>query len=952
MEYIVEHTLGPVFEERKATFEELMEQWLPKLEAYQKLDQQVRKGDRSERIHNKRKELNLEVETIGKRATEALMSIKVCDPAMGSGHFLKEATDKLAEKIITLLAEYPENPVSNLLEQVREQILESLHEQDISIDAEEHLKDTNLIKRMVMKRSIYGVDLNPMAVELAKLSLWLDSFTVGAPLSFLDHHLKVGNSLIGTTVGEIRGHLQTGQSHMFGGPFSGLLKATELMREVSVKTDATYSEVEQSIERYRDFEEAVKPYKQVLDIWLSRHFDNERAGDFLVTFSDQITHLLKGEELQLGDKQQTIIDKAEALEQQKHFFHWELEFPEVFVDLKQSKWLDNPGFDAVVGNPPYVTSRNVDIYKENKDYVDRNFEVGFYQIDLYYLFSELANQQTKDSGYWSFIIPDPWIGSVQGKNFRKWLSDKNTIEEIGIPKNKVFEADVDCLVLISKLPKKEDYETLITKIGNNSVKLLHKISLPRDGTEFPITGHGKIFNKLNSISIGLDEVSLTGRGIGAYHHSKHSKEIIESRAFHSSYKKDETYKPELGGEDVDRYMIRWSNDRWISYGDWLSEPRDPKLFKGPRLLCRKILSDKLCCTFTNEDWLVDQQVYVAAQFQNGYSPKYATAIIASRLISFYSKKKYHEEGLFPHLRVTQFRELPIREIDFSKFNAEKNTEYTDRLERLYQSYMEGQSEAGELLVLTEQLVSDEDEYRLPLIHDFLADLAEQMLELNEEKQRLEEALDPFKFLNKGVAFKAFNDVFSDTIKYGRQLTGDIDIGTVHHDIEALRLRPEAEHSPVDSLRRQNSGGQAESPGESEEASWIFSVQLKHRDPETGWDDWIKENGNIVRTTRDVFRLQLSDEEARYWQQAFEVLDEFENSSTIPGGKTRSTFEKLMKTHVPVFDDSANIEPLIELREELTEVNEKIEKTDWLIDRVVYQLYGLSEDEIEIVERSV
>src|SRR5699024_3766666 len=110
------------------------------------------------------------------------------------------------------------------LNDVREDILQSLDEQDITVDADEHLKDTNLIKRMVMKRCIYGVDLNPMAVELAKLSLWLDSFTVGAPLSFLDHHLKTGNSLIGTTVGKIREKLETGQKHVFGGPFSGLLQ--------------------------------------------------------------------------------------------------------------------------------------------------------------------------------------------------------------------------------------------------------------------------------------------------------------------------------------------------------------------------------------------------------------------------------------------------------------------------------------------------------------------------------------------------------------------------------------------------------------------------------------------------------------------------------------------------------------------------------------------------------
>ena len=65
------------------------------------------------------------------------------------------------------------------------------------------LTDLNLLKRHVLKRCIYGVDLNPMAVELAKVSLWLDCFTLGAPLSFLDHHMKVGNSLIGANVEEV-----------------------------------------------------------------------------------------------------------------------------------------------------------------------------------------------------------------------------------------------------------------------------------------------------------------------------------------------------------------------------------------------------------------------------------------------------------------------------------------------------------------------------------------------------------------------------------------------------------------------------------------------------------------------------------------------------------------------------------------------------------------------------
>ena len=80
-------------------------------------------------------------------------------------------------------------------------IVAEMERQRVTVDTG-RLTDINLLKRHVLKRCVYGVDLNPMAVELAKVSLWLDCFTIGAPLSFLDHHLKCGNSLIGTTVRE------------------------------------------------------------------------------------------------------------------------------------------------------------------------------------------------------------------------------------------------------------------------------------------------------------------------------------------------------------------------------------------------------------------------------------------------------------------------------------------------------------------------------------------------------------------------------------------------------------------------------------------------------------------------------------------------------------------------------------------------------------------------------
>ena len=128
---------------------------------------------------------------------------------MGSGHFLVTAVDYLSDAILELVEYAPTvapwlesaytSPLVQRVAAIRENILARAHAANWVID-EPQLTDQAIIRRMVLKRSIYGVDKNPLTVELAKVSLWLHSFTVGAPLSFLDHHLRCGDSLIGLRV--------------------------------------------------------------------------------------------------------------------------------------------------------------------------------------------------------------------------------------------------------------------------------------------------------------------------------------------------------------------------------------------------------------------------------------------------------------------------------------------------------------------------------------------------------------------------------------------------------------------------------------------------------------------------------------------------------------------------------------------------------------------------------
>ena len=136
---------------------------------------------------------------------EKLLELKVCDPAMGSGHFLVNLVDHLADRVITAMADAEASvdnyisPLTERIDTIRNTIMDNAEKRDWSINAEQ-LDDRHIVRRMVLKRCVYGVDKNPMAVELAKVALWLHTFTVGAPLSFLDHHLRCGDSLFGSWV--------------------------------------------------------------------------------------------------------------------------------------------------------------------------------------------------------------------------------------------------------------------------------------------------------------------------------------------------------------------------------------------------------------------------------------------------------------------------------------------------------------------------------------------------------------------------------------------------------------------------------------------------------------------------------------------------------------------------------------------------------------------------------
>ncbi|MBF0521386.1 MAG: hypothetical protein HQK92_16870, partial [Nitrospirae bacterium] len=306
VEYIVKNTVGQVLDEKFMKAGNLISE----LSAVKSL---IKKQKSTSSIQN----YAAEIKRLEDAVFETVFDIRVLDPAIGSGHFLVHTVDFISDRIAAFLSKHPENPVINRIYSLKREIMEEIARQGVRID-ENKLTETSLIKRVVLKRCIYGVDLNDMAVELAKLSLWLDSFTSGAPLSFLDHHLKCGNSLIG--VMDISSVVLPNSE-----AFSKVQRALSFMIQVSELTDATVDETQKSKKFFKEADSELAPIRRRFDVHIAKHFmvtgNNisrlERLASTLDFDNEPYPEVVK------ACKDALLIAK------EKHFFHWKLEFPEV-----------------------------------------------------------------------------------------------------------------------------------------------------------------------------------------------------------------------------------------------------------------------------------------------------------------------------------------------------------------------------------------------------------------------------------------------------------------------------------------------------------------------------------------------------------------------------------------------------------------------------------------------
>ena len=294
---------------------------------------------------------------------EKLLELKVCDPAMGSGHFLVNLVDYLADRVIEAMAEAEAlvdgylSPLVERIDGIRNTIMDNAEDRGWTFDPAQ-LDDRHIVRRMVLKRCVYGVDKNPMAVELAKVSLWLHTFTVGAPLSFLDHHLRCGDSLFGTWVEPAIRRTEEKSSLFLRGPLARATRAAAPMQIIEGLTDAEIAEAHRSADIFAEVSEMTAPLHAFMSLlhafdWLGIRKREVKAAFFKWldgVFGDQI-EIAQGEQTASSDADLPLLMDALGLVASERFLNWQVAFPGVWSDWEASGLTG--GFDAVIGNPPW-----------------------------------------------------------------------------------------------------------------------------------------------------------------------------------------------------------------------------------------------------------------------------------------------------------------------------------------------------------------------------------------------------------------------------------------------------------------------------------------------------------------------------------------------------------------------------------------------------------------------
>jgi adenine-specific DNA-methyltransferase len=533
-------------------------------------------------------------------------------------------------------------------------------------------------KQTIIENCLFGVDINSKSVLICRLRLWIEllknayyketEYNELETLPNIDINIKCGNSLLSRFAidADLSKALKSIKYNIKA--YRGFVNdyKNEKNRDVKRGLQKIIDSIKADFKTYvgRESKEQKKLDKLSEELF-NKYFSNK-------LFSSNLSAAQKKDRKSLEEQvaaQKKIIDDINNSVIYKNAFEWRFEFPEVLNNKGEFG-----GFDLIIGNPPYGVS-----LKDNlrEAIVNKLSKVPDYEI--YYFFINLSKSLLKPNGIKTYIIPNTILFNVFAKNYRENLFQNWQIQEIlDCTDFNVFEgsATVRCIITQFINKKSDDivyyrptanvssFDELKERKQNKTTKTILLENNQNWALVFKLSSDvlqlvSKIKSNKKSLENYFPEFS---QGLIAYDKYQGQDEFtIKNRIFHSTTKQA-GWKKWLWGEDITPYSVKWNGKEYINYSDGIANPRDPKYFKGERILVREITNPKIFAGYTDEEGYNDPAIInILKNKKGGFELKTLLAILNSKLATFYhfNSSPKATKGAFPKILVEDIKTFPL-----------------------------------------------------------------------------------------------------------------------------------------------------------------------------------------------------------------------------------------------------------------------------------------------------
>ena len=628
-------------------------------------------------------------------ANNIVNSLKICDPAVGSGHFLVSALNEMIAikndlKILQdrqgkRLKEYQVEVVNDELIVTDEE--GELFEYNPTNKEAQRIQETLFHeKQTIIENCLFGVDINTNSVKICRLRLWIEllksayykNATELETLPNIDINIKCGNSLVSRfgLEADLKPALQKSKFSI-----TAYRAAVQTYRHAQSKSEKR--EMQQLIDTIKnDFETFVSVNdKRVKDLSKKRGelFQLTQRTELFADAGSKKTIDWKKQVEKLSKEitaHEAILEDIKNNRIYENAFEWRFEFPEVLDDEG-----DYVGFDVVIGNPPYMLLQT--LRKSEEEYLKIIFKTASYKADTFGVFIELANNLATQNGIINVIVPYTWISIQQHFELRRLVI--NVLNYIIDLPQKVFEnADLDTTIVQMTKGESDTDSFLIGKANDEKILIFKSGSKEfcRQNEFWQINlniteRETHILNKIILLSNPLESNFEVSQGYIPYRRSDLVKafgeiegnKIVDERLWHSREQKTLEFKQEIQGKDLSRFKYKESY-QYIKYGKHLAGYVDPKFFKSPRILIMEVTRGaryKLTSAFaTKELYNTPSIINVIHPKNNIESLLFLTGLLNSRLFTWYHLKahsKAQAKTSIPKILVREVRSLPFPKTD-------------------------------------------------------------------------------------------------------------------------------------------------------------------------------------------------------------------------------------------------------------------------------------------------